>query len=268
MLFVSKEAPRKPVKFVRFGRRPPHLGLTYGVPLAPVKAWLRPASCSYEYDYPPVYDQGDWGSCVTHGTGETLDFFAKKRHGSDARVSRRAIYYQTKADYEGGDFTDDGLAITDALEMISKRGWVNEALWPYPPDGDLAEMFTPVPANLWIPTPTFTTWVNVPTTPAEMAQGLWQHGPLIIGVNWATEWMNPGPNGELAAGKSIDGGHCVAVVGYNDAFACADGSKGAFKIRNSWGPNWGIGGDCWMPYSFAERPEFFPDEAYTVSVPS
>jgi C1A family cysteine protease len=252
----------------RLGRKAPRPGLTFGAPLVPEKAWLRPAITSYEYDYPAVYNQGGYGSCVTHGSGETLDFYAKKRHGSTKLVSRRAIYCQTKADFEQGDFTDDGLIITDALQMIANRGWVDEAEWPYPPDGEQSIMFEPVPANLWNAEPKFSGWVNVPTDPASMAQALWQHGPLIIGVNFANEWMTPLPNGELPAPQSVAGGHCMAIVGYNDKFVCADGSLGAFKVRNSWGVGWGLGGDCWMPYSFSANPEFFPDEAYTVTEPA
>jgi len=251
----------------RFGRKPPRPGFKLGTPLVPEKAWLRPAIASYEYDYPAVYNQGQYGSCVTHGSGETMDFYAKKRHGSSKLVSRRAIYYQTKASFENGDFTDDGLMITDALQMIEQFGWVDEAVWPYPPDNEDSVMFTPVPADLWNKTPTFSNYVDVPCDPTSMAQALWQHGPLIIGVNWANEWMTPLADGQLSPAQSQAGGHCVAVVGYNDAYPCADGSKGALKIRNSWGAGWGNKGDCWMPYSFSANPTFFPDECYTVGDP-
>ena len=43
------------------------------------------------------------------------------------------------------------------------------------------------------------------------------------------------------ASESLQGGHAVLAVGYDDA-------KQALLIRNSWGPEWGIGGYCWMPY--------------------
>jgi C1A family cysteine protease len=255
----------------RLGRKPKTPGLHFGVPLAPEKAWLRPAIASYEYDYPAVYDQGQYGTCVTHGTGETLDFYAKKRHGSSTLVSRRAIYAQTKRSFEPDDLQDDGLLITDALKMITEFGWVDEAKWPYPPDNQEATMLAPVPEDLWNKTPTFASWVNVPQTPESMAQALWQHGPLIIGLSWANEWMSTLADGQLPTPVSDAGGHCVAIVGYNDAYPCHDGSKGAFKIRNSWGYGWGVRGDCWLPYSFAvyndQNGGYWPDEVYAVSDP-
>ena len=39
------------------------------------------------------------------------------------------------------------------------------------------------------------------------------------------------------------GGHEVVAVGY-------DQSKRMLKIRNSWGPTWGLAGYFWMPYEY------------------
>ncbi len=45
----------------------------------------------------------------------------------------------------------------------------------------------------------------------------------------------------------IRGGHAVTVVGYDDSRVTSDG-VGAFKMVNSWGPNWGQQGFWWMSY--------------------
>ncbi len=39
------------------------------------------------------------------------------------------------------------------------------------------------------------------------------------------------------------GGHCYAVVGYDD-------TKGAFKVMNSWGTTWGAAGYGWISYTY------------------
>ena len=41
--------------------------------------------------------------------------------------------------------------------------------------------------------------------------------------------------------------HDVTVVGYDDGYDTADG-RGAFRMVNSWGPNWGDDGYFWMSY--------------------
>lgn len=40
------------------------------------------------------------------------------------------------------------------------------------------------------------------------------------------------------------GGHAMLVVGYDD-----DRNGGSFKVRNSWGVNWGDDGYCWITYN-------------------
>jgi C1A family cysteine protease len=47
----------------------------------------------------------------------------------------------------------------------------------------------------------------------------------------------PGPSGPPSAAMPS------MAVGY-------DATKSMFIIRNSWGPSWGIGGYCYMPYAY------------------
>lgn len=47
--------------------------------------------------------------------------------------------------------------------------------------------------------------------------------------------------------ENLQGGHAVTIAGFSD-------SKKCFKIQNSWGTDWGIGGYFWMPYSFLLNP--------------
>jgi C1A family cysteine protease len=49
--------------------------------------------------------------------------------------------------------------------------------------------------------------------------------------------------------EELKGGHAVLAVGYDDR-------RNAVLARNSWGPDWGIGGYFWMPYKFISNPEF------------
>lgn len=39
----------------------------------------------------------------------------------------------------------------------------------------------------------------------------------------------------------IVGGHCIAIIGYDD-------EKGAWHLRNSWGTGWGMQGYAWVQY--------------------
>ena len=55
-----------------------------------------------------------------------------------------------------------------------------------------------------------------------------------------------------AKGEQSIGGHEVLMVGYDDATQL-------FKVRNSWGPGWGLNGYFLMPYAYATNPNLASD---------
>jgi len=52
----------------------------------------------------------------------------------------------------------------------------------------------------------------------------------------------------MPQGSSI-GGHAMHVIGCDDSKQVL-GQTGAFEVQNSWGPEWGDAGYCWIPYSY------------------
>ncbi len=67
------------------------------------------------------------------------------------------------------------------------------------------------------------------------------HGVLFIG-DWFHSWFHPLSSGKLPAPDYKVGGHAIWCRGWNDAYG--------FRLRNSWGPYWGLSGDCYFPYAF------------------
>jgi hypothetical protein len=49
---------------------------------------------------------------------------------------------------------------------------------------------------------------------------------------------------------AYQGGHGVCVVGYDDDRVYGPGLKGAFKLANSWGDDWGNAGFFWIGYEY------------------
>jgi C1A family cysteine protease len=72
----------------------------------------------------------------------------------------------------------------------------------------------------------------------------------FMSADMAAKGLLPVP----ASSEQLQGGHAVALVGYDDSkvITAADGaaSKGAFLVRNSWGANWGLSGYFWMAYDY------------------
>jgi hypothetical protein len=64
--------------------------------------------------------------------------------------------------------------------------------------------------------------------------------PVVVGLRLTAQWERPGevigpPEGEVV------GGHAVCLVGYQ-----RDGNGVQVRVRNSWGPQWGDGGEVWV----------------------
>ena len=62
---------------------------------------------------------------------------------------------------------------------------------------------------------------------------------------------------EQSAALLREAGHAVVCVGYDDDLviqntATGEKTKGALKIRNSWGTGWGEDGYGWLPYKYVE----------------
>ena len=51
-------------------------------------------------------------------------------------------------------------------------------------------------------------------------------------------------------GERPAGGHAIAIVGYDDAHDNGDGTKGALKMKNSWGTTWAANGYGWLSYRY------------------
>ena len=66
--------------------------------------------------------------------------------------------------------------------------------------------------------------------------------------SWLASGVMPVPK----AKEQILGGHAVLFFGYDD-------DRRAFRVRNSWGPKWCLGGNFWFPYQAAEDPKVLWD---------
>jgi len=75
---------------------------------------------------PPVYDQGQLGSCTANAIAAAIEFDQKKKF----IPSRLFIYYNERA-MEGTIASDSGAQIRDGIKSVAKDGVCSEATWPY-----------------------------------------------------------------------------------------------------------------------------------------
>src|SRR5207245_2823706 len=84
----------------------------------PAKVDLRP-QC------PPVYNQGELGSCTANAIGAAFEFSRLKQKETDFMPSRLFIYYNERV-MEGTVDSDSGAQIRDGIKCISKQGVCSE----------------------------------------------------------------------------------------------------------------------------------------------
>lgn len=79
----------------------------------------------------------------------------------------------------------------------------------------------------------------------QIKNAIYQHGPIAASVN-ASNWPGRGQPVPSVFRECLSDfpNHLIVIVGWDDA----RGPNGAWKIRNSWGPNWGENGHMWIEY--------------------
>jgi len=68
-----------------------------------------------------------------------------------------------------------------------------------------------------------------------------ERGPVVVGTNWYKGMDRPGADAVLSATGPNYGGHAYLVTGVSK-------ERGLFRIKNSWGQNWGKNGRAYIPF--------------------
>ncbi len=79
---------------------------------------------------PPVFDQGQLGSCTANAIAAAIEFERMKQKLQDFIPSRLFIYYDERA-MEGTADSDSGAQIRDGIKSVANQGACPENEWPY-----------------------------------------------------------------------------------------------------------------------------------------
>jgi C1A family cysteine protease len=218
-----------------------------------------PAAYDISASGPPIWDQGQLGSCTAHGTLRSA-WYAFKRHYSLLAkplpfdtLSRAFVYANTRL--ESGDpiTQDDGGTVRGAMEAIRTDFTVDETKYPYTPD----HYFVKPPADVYsLAKKEFhhCRYLQVAQRAADIKHAIYTGRPVSFGAQVYSSFMS---DAAMATGvlpypdvehESLEGGHCMALVGWDDA-------KEHFVVANSWGTSVGLPhqpGYFYMPYKYIE----------------
>lgn len=171
------------------------------------------------------------------------------------KASRLFEYYATRK-LEGTVGEDSGATIRDAIKAGVQYGVVNETSWEY----DISKFTVNPPKTVWdaavnhkIVSYHSISDGDIQTMKSVLASGF----PIGFGFSVYSYMMTSdmASKGFLplpTSGESLQGGHAVVLVGYDD-------KKGAFLVRNSWSPNWGQAGYFWMIYDYVRNTKLSSD---------
>jgi C1A family cysteine protease len=194
---------------------------------------------------PPVYDQGQLGSCTANAIAGAIQFDQMKQGVKTFMPSRLFIYYNERA-MEGTVNTDAGAQIRDGIKSVAQEGVCPEPEWPYV----ISQFSTKPPAKAYTDAKQelVVLYQRLVQTIGTLKGCLASGYPFVFGFTCyeSLESAKVAKTGILPmpqSGEQVVGGHAVLCVGYDD-------KNQQFIVRNSWATTWGQKGYFRMPYAY------------------
>lgn len=204
----------------------------------------------------PILDQQDLGSCVSNSLAYALRVCLTRQKLPIFSPSRLFIYYNARQIAEQPIYEDSGVTIRDGYRSVSKYSACSEDIWPY----DVNQFTKKPPQECFDAPETYDSfrYITLDNDQNQIKKSLSEGYPVSFGAALFESFMSA----EVAQTGIIPmpdqkteqrlGGHAMTIVGYDDA-------KESFLVANSWGPNWGEKGCCWIPYKYIENDDISSD---------
>jgi C1A family cysteine protease len=198
---------------------------------------------------PPVYDQGNLGSCTANALCAAVQYEEPTLMGS-----RLFVYYNERL-IENDVKNDSGAIMADGVKSLYTYGVCKETSWPYivnkynikPPPTcyDEAKKHKLIQ------------YYSLPNNIIQMKQALISGFPFVVSilVYSSFETVQVATDGYVPMPRPTDillGGHAILCVGYNEI-------KKVWIMRNSWGNKWGDKGYFYLPYQYLINPNLASD---------
>jgi hypothetical protein len=163
-------------------------------------------------------DQGSTPQCVAYSGTKWLTS-APVRNKKKWDITWLYKECQKNDEWPGEDY--DGTSVRGLFKTLQQQGYVSEYRWA--------------------------------TDVTTMANHILTVGPLVVGTNWYENMFDIDASGFLNVSGALAGGHAWLLKGVSLVKKCPDGSKGAFRMINSWGITWGQKGMAWVSFKDMTR---------------
>ena len=198
-------------------------------------------------DLPPVFDQGQLGSCTANAVAAAVEYDAKLNDSDPGLLSRLWIYYYERklegspADQDTGAYGRDGFKVCKTIGVPLEKDW------PYV----IAQFSQEPPAKLADEAREhrISNYRRVPRNLDSIKAVLSNRQTMAFGftVYESFESQEVAKTGIVPMPSRSErtlGGHEVLLVGYLKD----DVNYGL--VRNSWGEGWGLAGYFLMPWTY------------------
>ncbi|MBF2053203.1 MAG: hypothetical protein IGS03_07020 [Candidatus Sericytochromatia bacterium] len=223
------------------------------IPLAelPYAGFRLPERVDLSPHMPPPGHQGHQNACVAWVSAYAVKSYQEKLEQRHPLVQQdqpqwQHIFSPAFSYNQINQGRDGGATLVDALNLLSAQGALPWAEMPYDPDNYTRQPSAAQRGQARHYRIAYWRQVNV-ADPEELKAQLHAGYPVMVGTLideglWQLKkqqrWHRP-------QGKSL-GGHALVLVGYDDR-------QQAFKVMNSWGPDWADGGFGWIDYRHFRR---------------
>jgi C1A family cysteine protease len=220
-----------------------------------------PAAVDLTSKFPPIGDQGEYGTCVAWAVGYNLktalngidnQWTSTQLSQTSNQTSPKDLFWAIPSAQKGNDC--NGTQFESAMDILISRGGASLAAVPYTSLGNCSQS----PPADWTQAASSNRLVNyrkiadksnassmtVENFKAYLSEGR----PIAIGARLGDRFMRWNSDAVIDYDTYLNPGmqhayHAMVVSGYSD-------QKNAFKLINTWGNSWGNSGYIWVDYDF------------------
>lgn len=164
---------------------------------------------SYTWSCSTWLDQGQEGACTGFATAHDIAARPINRSVGMNYTQATRIYHRARQLDEWPGEDYEGSSVLGAVQAAKEFGYFGSYKWAFGVD--------------------------------DLVMAIGYVGPAILGINWYDGMSEPDDKGVIRVSGALSGGHAILCNGYST-------KTRMFRLHNSWGPDWGSHGDCFISF--------------------